>query len=186
MSQPSGQGSRNLESVSAARVGGAPAPMSPGEKLDPLPDAFILQPPVFHPVSSCSGLEPPRTQGVSLPGGARLPGAGMERPSVWGPASPVAAPGAGKDLLSLAKWLTSPPLSPELHQLSSLQTKPGAWEAGGTEVLSPAELQVLWPSECPAPPQAPEEWGEAGYNPSVLFRLHAPTWRGVAVGSCSF
>ncbi|XP_035978039.1 galectin-12 isoform X8 [Halichoerus grypus] len=25
-------------------------PMSPGEKLDPLPDPFILQPPVFHPV----------------------------------------------------------------------------------------------------------------------------------------
>ncbi|OWK17288.1 hypothetical protein Celaphus_00013426 [Cervus elaphus hippelaphus] len=24
--------------------------MSPGEKLDPLPDTFILQPPVFHPV----------------------------------------------------------------------------------------------------------------------------------------
>uniref|UniRef100_A0A452FDR8 Galectin n=1 Tax=Capra hircus TaxID=9925 RepID=A0A452FDR8_CAPHI len=32
--------------------GGAPHPtlMSPGEKLDPLPDTFILQPPVFHPV----------------------------------------------------------------------------------------------------------------------------------------
>uniref|UniRef100_A0A8C6D959 Galectin n=1 Tax=Moschus moschiferus TaxID=68415 RepID=A0A8C6D959_MOSMO len=27
-----------------------PTPMSPGEKLDPLPDTFILQPPVFHPV----------------------------------------------------------------------------------------------------------------------------------------
>lgn len=26
--------------------------MSPAEKLDPLPDTFILQPPVFHPVSS--------------------------------------------------------------------------------------------------------------------------------------
>ncbi|VCW68555.1 unnamed protein product, partial [Gulo gulo] len=26
-------------------------PMSPGEKPDPLPDPFILQPPVFHPVS---------------------------------------------------------------------------------------------------------------------------------------
>ncbi|XP_044115452.1 galectin-12 isoform X2 [Neovison vison] len=25
--------------------------MSPGEKLDPLPDPFILQPPIFHPVS---------------------------------------------------------------------------------------------------------------------------------------
>uniref|UniRef100_A0A8C7BNB7 Galectin n=1 Tax=Neovison vison TaxID=452646 RepID=A0A8C7BNB7_NEOVI len=25
-------------------------PMSPGEKLDPLPDPFILQPPIFHPV----------------------------------------------------------------------------------------------------------------------------------------
>ncbi|KAB0404146.1 hypothetical protein E2I00_008899, partial [Balaenoptera physalus] len=27
-----------------------PTTMSPGEKLDPLPDTFILQPPVFHPV----------------------------------------------------------------------------------------------------------------------------------------
>uniref|UniRef100_A0A8C0CXW4 Galectin n=1 Tax=Balaenoptera musculus TaxID=9771 RepID=A0A8C0CXW4_BALMU len=27
-----------------------PTIMSPGEKLDPLPDTFILQPPVFHPV----------------------------------------------------------------------------------------------------------------------------------------
>lgn len=37
--------------------------MSPGEKLDPLPDTFILQPPVFHPVSICSDLEPPGSQG---------------------------------------------------------------------------------------------------------------------------
>ncbi|XP_010852246.1 PREDICTED: galectin-12 isoform X2 [Bison bison bison] len=29
--------------------------MAPGEKLDPLPDTFILQPPVFQPVSSRSG-----------------------------------------------------------------------------------------------------------------------------------
>uniref|UniRef100_A0A2K6A658 Galectin n=1 Tax=Mandrillus leucophaeus TaxID=9568 RepID=A0A2K6A658_MANLE len=27
-----------------------PTLMSPGEKLDPIPDSFILQPPVFHPV----------------------------------------------------------------------------------------------------------------------------------------
>uniref|UniRef100_A0A7N5KBP2 Galectin n=1 Tax=Ailuropoda melanoleuca TaxID=9646 RepID=A0A7N5KBP2_AILME len=29
--------------------------MSPGEKLDPLPDPFILQPPVFHPVTGGTG-----------------------------------------------------------------------------------------------------------------------------------
>lgn len=29
--------------------------MSPREKLDPLPDTFILQPPVFHPVSTEMG-----------------------------------------------------------------------------------------------------------------------------------
>uniref|UniRef100_G1PGC0 Galectin n=2 Tax=Myotis lucifugus TaxID=59463 RepID=G1PGC0_MYOLU len=39
-----------LELGPAAPVGGAPPPMSPAEKLDPLPDTFILQPPVFHPV----------------------------------------------------------------------------------------------------------------------------------------
>lgn len=27
-----------------------PAPMSADEHLDPIPDSFILQPPVFHPV----------------------------------------------------------------------------------------------------------------------------------------
>lgn len=62
--------------------------MSPGENLDPLPDAFILQPPAFHPVSSCSNLEPPKSRGASLPAG---PGGGRERPSVLGPASPVSA-----------------------------------------------------------------------------------------------
>lgn len=75
--------------------------MSPGEKLDPLPDPFILQPPVFHPVSSYS-LEPPRAQGVCLPAAARLPGGGMESPSVLGPASPASAHELWKGLPELS------------------------------------------------------------------------------------
>lgn len=62
--------------------------MSPGEKLDPLPDPFILQPPVFHPVSSHSGLEPP---GLSPPphrsptpaGLTLLPGGGWRGLGSW-------------------------------------------------------------------------------------------------------
>ena len=56
-------------------------PMSPGEKLDPLPDTFILQPPVFHPVSSHSGLEPPGSQGSSFQlGPVSQVGRGLKRP----------------------------------------------------------------------------------------------------------
>lgn len=63
--------------------------MSPGEKPDPLPDAFILQPPAFHPVSSCPNLEPPKSRGTSLPAGPRYHSGGRERPSVLGPVSQV-------------------------------------------------------------------------------------------------
>lgn len=31
--------------------------MSAAEHLDPIPDSFILQPPVFHPVSSLNSVE---------------------------------------------------------------------------------------------------------------------------------
>ena len=56
-------------------------PMLPGEKLDPLPDTFILQPPVFHPVSSHSGLEPPGSQGSSFQlGPVSQVGRGLKRP----------------------------------------------------------------------------------------------------------
>ena len=75
-----------------------PTPMSPGEQLDPLPDTFILQPPVFHPVSSCSGLETPGSQGSpsSWAWSPRLAGAG-----VMDPVSPAPAHGSWKVVLSL-------------------------------------------------------------------------------------
>ena len=53
--------------------------MSPGEKPDPLPDNFILQPPVFHPVSSHCGLESPGF-------GAPPPQRGPDSPAVGGEA----------------------------------------------------------------------------------------------------
>lgn len=65
--------------------------MAPGEKLDPLPDTFILQPPVFQPVSSHSDWEPPRSQGGLPSSGNQIPDGGMERPSALGPASPASA-----------------------------------------------------------------------------------------------
>ncbi|EAW74151.1 galectin 12 [Homo sapiens] len=46
MSQPSGGRAPGTRIYSWS----CPTVMSPGEKLDPIPDSFILQPPVFHPV----------------------------------------------------------------------------------------------------------------------------------------
>lgn len=46
MSQPSGGRAPGTRIYSWS----CPTLMSPGEKLDPIPDSFILQPPVFHPV----------------------------------------------------------------------------------------------------------------------------------------
>ncbi|PNJ37985.1 LGALS12 isoform 1, partial [Pongo abelii] len=46
VSQPSGGRATGTRIYSWS----CPTLMSPGEKLDPIPDSFILQPPVFHPV----------------------------------------------------------------------------------------------------------------------------------------
>lgn len=67
--------------------------MATVEKLDPLPDTFILQPPVFHPVSSHSDWEPPRSQGISLPAGSRSQGWDGEALSL-GPGFPSICPPA--------------------------------------------------------------------------------------------
>lgn len=69
--------------------------MSSGEKLDPLPDTFILQPPVFHPVSSRWDLQPPGSQGSSLPAEPCFPAAHPNPPTA--PASPLHLPiGSGR------------------------------------------------------------------------------------------
>lgn len=81
--------------------------MAPGEKLDPLPDTFILQPPVFQPVSSHSDWELPRSQGASLPARARSQVAGWRGPQPWARLPQHLPTGSGKALLSLVKWLTS-------------------------------------------------------------------------------
>lgn len=81
--------------------------MSPGEKLDPIPDSFILQPPVFHPVSSCPNLGLPGLSAPPFP-------PGRDSSQGWGgddlrlgSCFPRSGPGFRKALLSLAQWLSS-------------------------------------------------------------------------------